>query len=280
MSIYTKKIVLFICLVTLFSLPIYIAVTGFKAEHSFLAILLMWTPALSAIITKLLFDKNLSGMGWTAGKLLYLPLSFFIPILSCIVLYTFVWWTGLGGLDPAILFDGKSIPSFSLNMLVFLLISVFLAAGEEIGWRGFLVPELLKKFSYIKASLLIAIIWNLYHYPLILFSDYNNGTSKLLSLVFFSITVTSVCFITTYIRSKSGSLWTGVIFHASHNFFVQVIFDPLTVDYGRTKLYTTEFGIGLALIYSLAALYCITNKRKLNLQHYSLKTCNEPKMTD
>jgi len=42
-----------------------------------------------------------------------------------------------------------------------------------------------------------------------------------------------------------------ILFHL----FVQEIFDPLTKDRGITKYLTTEFGVGLALIYTLAAWY-------------------------
>jgi hypothetical protein len=50
-------------------------------------------------------------------------------------------------------------------------------------------------------------------------------------------------------------MWTAVILHASHNLFIQEIFDPLTVDRGMTRYVTTEFGAGLALAYTIAAWY-------------------------
>jgi hypothetical protein len=42
-------------------------------------------------------------------------------------------------------------------------------------------------------------------------------------------------------------VWTAVIFHASHNLFLQEVFDPLTVDKGKTQYWTTEFGLGITL---------------------------------
>jgi hypothetical protein len=50
-------------------------------------------------------------------------------------------------------------------------------------------------------------------------------------------------------------VWTGVILHASHNLFIQEIFDPLTTDRGLTRYVTTEFGVGLALAYTVLAVY-------------------------
>jgi hypothetical protein len=59
---------------------------------------------------------------------------------------------------------------------------------------------------------------------------------------------------------KSSSVWTAVIFHASHNLFIQQIFDPLTRDTGTTKYFVGEFGIVLALI-SVPFAYLFWKKR-------------------
>jgi membrane protease YdiL (CAAX protease family) len=59
--------------------------------------------------------------------------------------------------------------------------------------------------------------------------------------------VVGISFIYAWMRLKSGSVWTGMLLHASHNLWVQSIFDPLTTDTGRTKYVIGEFGIGLAI---------------------------------
>jgi hypothetical protein len=41
--------------------------------------------------------------------------------------------------------------------------------------------------------------------------------------------------------------------HASHNLFVQAIFDPLTANTGLARYTTTEFGLGLAISIAIAA---------------------------
>ena len=64
-------------------------------------------------------------------------------------------------------------------------------------------------------------------------------------------------------RLKSGSLWTAVILHASHNLFIQQVFDRLTVDRGRTQYFTTEFGLGMALFYLAVAYVCWRRRGEL-----------------
>ena len=66
--------------------------------------------------------------------------------------------------------------------------------------------------------------------------------------------VIGISFVFAWLRLASGSVWTGMLLHASHNLFIQGIFDPLTVDTGRTKWIIGEFGIGLAIIAVVMAI--------------------------
>lgn len=130
-----------------------------------------------------------------------------------------------------------------------------LCAGGRDRLAGFLVPELARISSFTKTALISGAAWSLYHYPLIVFADYNNGTPMWFALLAFTWMVVASSFIYAWLRPKSGSLWTAVILHASHNLYIQDIFDPLTQDRGITKYVTTEFGIGFALAYTVVAFY-------------------------
>jgi len=50
-------------------------------------------------------------------------------------------------------------------------------------------------------------------------------------------------------------LWPAAIFHASHNLFIQTVFDNMMRNTGKTLWYTTEFGIALALVTTGFAIY-------------------------
>jgi len=139
-------------------------------------------------------------------------------------------------------FGWKGFPEWIFILIYFILggtigmvRSSATALGEEIGWRGFLVPELYKSLGYTKTSLLTGAIWSVWHYPILLFADYNSGTPAWYGLTCFTVMVISISFVFTWYRMKSGSLWTGVLLHASHNLFIQSFFTPLTRDTGNTK---------------------------------------------
>jgi hypothetical protein len=66
-----------------------------------------------------------------------------------------------------------------------------------------------------------------------------------------------------WLRLKSGSLWTAAVMHASHNLFIQAIFDRMTAPVGKTLYITTEFGIGLVLTIGATALYFWTRRSEV-----------------
>jgi membrane protease YdiL (CAAX protease family) len=154
-------------------------------------------------------------------------------------------------------------PSFGLSIVIQatlgFLLCVLPAIGEEIGWRGFLAPELAKRIGFTKTSLLIGIIWAVWHYPLFLV-DFTDGKPTLLAFVCFTLNTVGMTFVMTWIRLKSGSLWTGVILHASHNLFLEGFFNVLTVNKETTEIVTTDFGIGAAVVY-LALAFVFWKKR-------------------
>ena len=264
-----KKLAVFLAITFLFSSLCYAAVISagtIRAKDGLYVFLLMWSPGIAEIITQLVFEHSLKGMGWKPGKFKYLALAYLLPLGYCLVVYGLTWLTGLG-IFPSTQFleDLKtSYPVFSsenailiytgLMMSLGFLTSMVSALGEEIGWRGFLVPELAKLFPFSQVGLISGIIWALWHLPLILFADYNlPGTPKWYAVLMFVIMVLGISFAFAWLRLKSGSLWTGVVLHASHNLFVQVIFTPLTAQTPVTPYIIDEFGCGLAILAVIVA---------------------------
>jgi hypothetical protein len=95
--------------------------------------------------------------------------------------------------------------------------------SEEFGWRGFLQKRVNIEFSPILSSLIIGIIWSLWHLPLF----YMLGTSQHdfnMPFMPFMISVISSSFIYTYVYIKShGSLFSAILLHWVGTFIMQVI---------------------------------------------------------
>ena len=218
----------------------------------------MWSPGLAAFATKKIFGENIRDLPWRWGAARYAWLAYLIPIGYALPVYLIVWLTGLGAFNMSILpkiaadFGWQNFPP-ALALLLFVLITatfgivgkVSRALGEEIGWRGFLVPELSKVVGFPGIGLISGLMWAAYHYPVLLFADYNAGTPAWYGATCFTIMAVSGSFIMAWLTLRARSLWPATILHASHNLFIQSILTPLTKDTGPTKFITDEFGIGL-----------------------------------
>jgi membrane protease YdiL (CAAX protease family) len=137
------------------------------------------------------------------------------------------------------------------------------ALGEEIGWRGFLLPRLVQQTGFTLGCFLSGCIWAVWHYPGLLFADYNAGTRPAFALTCFTLMVIADSYILGWLRLKSGSLWTAAVLHASHNLFIQAILDRMTAPVGRALYITTEFGAGLVLTAAACALYLWTRRKEV-----------------
>jgi membrane protease YdiL (CAAX protease family) len=239
---------------------------------------LMWAPALSAFITSKILKRKIADLGWGGwNNQRYMLWAYLVPLIYSLVAYLVIWIAGWGGFynteavaQIAKAFGWDHLPNGVVILLYFIftgiigmVASLSTGLGEEIGWRGFLVPELYKNASYTKTSLIVGFIWAFWHFPILIFADYNSGTPAWYGLTCFTVMVVSISFVFTWFRLKSGSLWTGAILHASHNLFIQNFFSPLTKDTGHTKYFIDEFGAVLPVICLMAAIYFWSRRGEL-----------------
>ena len=210
---------------------------------------LMWTPGVCAIVTQLVFNRPIANLGWRSGPLRYLALSILLPLIYCSAVYVPVWILGAGRFNGSFL--ARAFPLLPLALVQ----NVFFALGEEIGWRGFLVPALYRVRGFAWAGVASGLIWGIWHVPLIIFGGYSAGTPAWYAVTCFMISVTAMSVAVAWLRLRSGSLWTAALYHGAHNLTIQGIFDGSTVDTGWTRWITTEFGIGLTFATVAMSLY-------------------------
>lgn len=100
--------------------------------------------------------------------------------------------------------------------------------SEEFGWRGFLQKRINTEFSPVLGSIIIGVVWSLWHLPLF----YMIGTSQHdfnIPFIPFMISIISSSFIYTYLYYKSnGSLFAAILLHWITTYFLQVIASQIT----------------------------------------------------
>lgn len=223
----------------------------------------MLSVGVATILTCLIRKKSLATLGWGWGSWNYQWLSYLLPLLIAFVAYLIIWIAGFGGwynsefvLQQAQDYNlgnwsaaGVIVFHFFLTATYSFILLLPSVLGEEIGWRGFLVPELARFMSFTNVALASGLIWAVWHWPMMFKGFYGNDVSPLYyQLFFFTLFIVSYSVIMTYLRFKTDSLWTAVIFHMSGNVFLQKVFTPLTIDNESSAWYMDEFGAVPALV--------------------------------
>lgn len=157
------------------------------------------------------------------GHLRWLMIAVALPLLLTVP----VWW-----LERRF----GAAPAFSLTPISALsLVLAFLIVGEEVGWRGFALPYLLKRWPPLWSGAGLGVIWALWHLPNFFLPGFPHRglpfTAFVLMIVSFSILFTGL-----YLRTQ-GSLLVAVVFHAALNLFSVAGLDPDRQYWWRALVY-------------------------------------------
>jgi membrane protease YdiL (CAAX protease family) len=153
------------------------------------------------------------------------------------------------------------------------LFNMFLGLGEEIGWRGFLYPQLNARFGKKTGRLLGGVIWGAWHWPLIWLIGYEYGAAvgnsagyagfPVTGMLLFSVIAAGWGILHDRLYEKSGSIWVPSLFHGAINAAANL---PLTVcltDTGSARLLgPAPMGILAGLPFLLMAAGVLAGGRK------------------
>lgn len=232
----------------------------------------MWSPGIAALLTCVILKRPIASLPWHWGQWRWSYYAWLLPLVYGLAIYLPIWIFHLGGSsfgNPQTIADwsttitGKDTTS-TVAAAVYLVMLATMgmvaaasrALGEEIGWRGFLIWEMRKVMPFWAVGLLSGLLWAIWHWPAILFTDYNAGTGSFaLQMFIFTMAIVPQGIVYAYFTFKSGSLWPAVILHASHNLFIQRVFTPLTVRGSESHIYMDEFGIVMPILGCILSAY-------------------------
>jgi membrane protease YdiL (CAAX protease family) len=205
------------------------------------AVAVMFTPALGSLVAMTVVERRRDVFrGWGMWPIvrpgrwfLYLGLGLVIPVVLVLAaLLTGSWlgqyhadFLGAGGLIDILEQHGADVgmipvwilvASQFVSVIVGAFVNTIPALGEEVGWRGWLLPRLMT-WGAVPAIAASGVLWGLWHAPLILLG-YNYPTAPGWTGV---LMMTGMCTlvggILAWLRIRSASVWPAALAHGSLN---------------------------------------------------------------
>jgi membrane protease YdiL (CAAX protease family) len=181
----------------------------------------VWAPAVAAILAAALTGGRAAvrdlgerlvrwRVGWQWYVLVILgPAAFSLAIAGVYAL--------LGGSWSAAVPKALSEEPLVLLPVFFLILALTDGLGEEPAWRGFALPRLLTRHNALVASLIVGVLWALWHLPLL----WMEGATRFQEPVWPILvdnTAKSVLFTWVFLNTR-GSLLLAILLHAATNLF-------------------------------------------------------------
>ncbi len=154
--------------------------------HEGALILTMFTPLAAVLLMMLVFThEGRSSAGWAALGLTKpgwrgWPLAVLAPIVVLGVSYAILWATPYAEYQP--LGDARPVVAIVIFTAIGLLIDIVMAFGEEVGWRGFMLPRLMW-LGAVPAMLVVGLLHGVWHLPLIFLTPYYHADGNLMIVV-------------------------------------------------------------------------------------------------
>ncbi|MBF0577579.1 CPBP family intramembrane glutamic endopeptidase [Dysgonomonas sp. GY617] len=211
-----------------------------------------WSPALYAIIIVIVV-KGKTGL-LELFKRLYFRKEFVKWNIVALVLPISVCWLSY------IMFsyiEYKQIVPFGINhtlqdyclMLLFVILG---SIGEEIGWRGFLLPQLHKTHSLFVSSVIIGLLWGVWHLNI-----------QLVFLVFITYLglVLMFSFITSWLYEKTnGNIISCIILHSTINICSTLFFEVIVLsDRGLSQEKFQAMFLILLIFFAIPSIFIVKN---------------------
>ena len=224
---------------------------------------LMMAPAAAALSTRLLRHEGLTdGSSHLRSQRVLGAVAFGLglPLLVGTLAYGAAYLTGLARLVPPhmpLLPDSAGPLAHVTAVLTVAatlgtLVLLPSAAGEEIGWRGYLLPRLIAAGAP-HPILLSGLIWGLWHLVPLVVSGYAVGPVAALSAAGLLLNTVSLGAVLAWLRLDTGRIWPAVVSHAAWNAVINGGFDLATAG-EDAALWTGEAGGLVTLVLGLVTL--------------------------
>ena len=130
--------------------------------------------------------------------------------------------------------------------------------GEELGWRGYLLPKMAVVWGVVPSTIVIGVIWACWHIPLLVIADQTGATQyggvfhvnwlQMLITVYIPLCL-AMSMICSFVTLKSGTAFAAGCAHASYNTYISTF--NIFINYGAI----TGFSMDRPFYYSILLMF-------------------------
>jgi membrane protease YdiL (CAAX protease family) len=228
-------------------------------------------PSIAGLVAIALFDGKegfrslFSRMRkWRVGFRWYVVALLTAPLIITVLLLIFSLFSPV--YIPALFTETNKASLLLTGIIMGLVVGFF----EELGWTGFAVPKLRKKYNVIRTGIFLGLFWGLWHLPLFVASVNSSGPIPsvvyLLILLFTFLPVYRVLMVWVY--DQTGSLLLMILMHAPLS-ASQLLLIPAELSGVQLVVYNLSFAAILWLIVGVIAIF---SKRQQSATEKQIET--------
>ena len=146
--------------------------------------------------------------------------------------------------------------------------NMFVALGEEVGWRGTLYPYLKEKFGVTKGRIVGGTIWGAWHWPIMIFAGYEYGKeyigAPVLGPIVFCICTVAMGILFDYVYEKTEPIWLPSLMHGAANAFTIFAY-LIKPEYSHMAILGPAYIGIISMIPMMIAAVIICVKKKIDM---------------
>jgi membrane protease YdiL (CAAX protease family) len=199
-------------------------------------LLALFGPAVAAVIAAILWNgrQGLRELWSRISRLRFSPLWYLaalgLPFLATLIAL---------GIYVA---TGNPMPALPGSITVAEIIIFVLVIGEEIGWRGFMLDHLVRRWSPLIATVIVALAWAAWHFPLYLVPGWPSYGGP---IVAFTLWVIPISFMLTWLYLGTRSVVAATLMHGAANVALPILLPGVPAE---QRLLLTAVGFAIVAV--------------------------------
>jgi membrane protease YdiL (CAAX protease family) len=231
----------------------------FHVTNNWAANVLMFIPGLMAGVFRLQRRQGFKTVGWGVGPPIYWLWAILLPIALLGISLPISIRLGYVAMAPASSSTGiAALPASKIlvSLVLYALLSMPFAFGEEFGWRGYAQAKFVGQFGLLGGLLLLGVLWGFWHSPIFYFMGAFPEHPILGPFVMTPIDNILVVIPMGWLYIRSRSIWVPTFTHAFADVlwgFSSLLFPPRQEIHSWAVLQIGQLIISIVLLMNLKA---------------------------